>query len=43
MPVVPFESLAFVIETRTFAKQNYYLPIPLAEIEKAKLEQNAGY
>lgn len=32
-----------VIEARAFAKQNYYLPIPLAEVEKAKLEQNAGY
>ncbi|MGX5856566.1 RagB/SusD family nutrient uptake outer membrane protein [Dyadobacter jiangsuensis] len=32
-----------LIEDRTFVKANYYLPIPQAEIEKSKMEQNHGY
>ncbi len=32
-----------LIEDRSFSTQNYYLPIPTAEIEKVGLAQNTGY
>ena len=32
-----------LIEDRAFMKANYYLPIPLSEIEKSGMKQNEGY
>ena len=32
-----------LIEDRSFVKANYYLPIPLSEIEKSGMKQNEGY
>jgi len=32
-----------LIDNRTFNKEDYYLPIPFNEVEKAGLEQNYGY
>ncbi len=32
-----------LVEDRSFVKANYYLPIPLSEIEKSGMKQNEGY